>query len=429
MSEDMTRRTLLKGTLQSALAAPLVGSALMAPFVTEAANAAEPQAAEPGSANPEAAYEPDQYPPDYQLFTAPGLPGGGQLEIRMPGFSSVDIYVHPENYDPDDVWIARNMKWFNPESWYESYLAMAQKNEAIAKTAGTPAEANKFYLRAAQYYQRADVYLPEHDPRMLPTYAKLEEMYNIAWTLVSPPFERVQIPYEGHMLEGQFYSAGAHAPVVVQYGGADSILLSGSSTSGRLWTTRGMSFLAFDAPGMGGSLRVKKLYAPPDSERVATAAVDYLATRSDVDLDRLGIYGVSLGGSGAPRSCTGEKRFKACGVWSGAFALQRDIFDYYPPIQDRMRWLSGAKNLKQARAVMARFTLDERVREIEAALLVGYSTDDRIMNHYGALELYDKAVNARSRETVQGTGHAFSPGAVSVDRNTIFANWFAKQLS
>ena len=128
----------------------------------------------------------------------------------------------------------------------------------------------------------------------------------------------------------------------MNYGGADGILLSGSPNQGAPYTSLGMSFINVDAPGQGGSLRLKKIYAPPDSERYAKTVVDYLVTRSDVDPDRIGIIGSSMGGYTAPRSCSGEKRFKACATWSSSFALQRDIFDYYPPIQDKLRWLIGA---------------------------------------------------------------------------------------
>ncbi len=418
MSNNMTRRTLLKGTLGTALAAPLVARGIAA------ANAAEPPASSHGYGNDAGAYEPDHFPEEWQLFNAAGLPGGGQLEVRM--FKSLSIYSNPGSADPDEVTIAKNLKWFNPQSWYEQHSAMAQKNEALANSAVTPADKNNYFRRAANYYKNAVNYLSEHDPRMLPTYNKLEEMYNSAWTVVPPPFERIQIPYEGHMLQGEFYDAGGIAPVVVAYGGADGILLGGSPSGGP-WTSRGMSYLAFDAPGQGGALRLQKLYVPPDTERIGKAVVEYLMTRNDVDLDRLGIYGSSFGGYTAPRVCTEVKQFKACAGWSGSFDGLRDLFDYFPPIQDKMRWIIGAKNLGDARAKMEQYTLKNRVQKIEAALMVGYSADDRVMNPYGALELYDKAVNAASREKVQGTGHS-GPNSFAIDRTTFFATWFAKQL-
>jgi len=71
--------------------------------------------------------------------------------------------------------------------------------------------------------------------------------------------------------------------------------------------------------------------------------VDYLVTRPDVDAERIGLHGSSMGGYSGPRCATAEKRIKAVAVWSGAYNLVDDIFDYYPPIQERLRWLMGAK--------------------------------------------------------------------------------------
>jgi dienelactone hydrolase len=108
-----------------------------------------------------------------------------------------------------------------------------------------------------------------------------------------------------------------------------------------------MSFIDVDGPGHGGTLREKKLYAPPNSEQVAKAVIDYLATRPDVDPNRIGLHGSSMGGYSGPRCATAEKRIKAVAVWRGAYSLVDDIFDFYPPIQDRLRWLIGARDLNK----------------------------------------------------------------------------------
>ena len=168
----------------------------------------------------------------------------------------------------------------------------------------------------------------------------------------------------------------------------------------------------------------KKLYAPPDSERVAKAVVDYLVTRSDVDASRIGLHGSSMGGYSGPRCATVERRIKAVAVWSGAYNLVDDIFDYYPPIQDRLRWLIGAKDLKEAREKIKEFTLEGRADRIACPLLVGYSHDDRVMDPRGALKLYEKAVNSPQREMLDGVGH----GQKRFDRRTYIADWFMKQL-
>jgi dienelactone hydrolase len=357
------------------------------------------------------------------LFPASGLPGGGQLEVRMEISSD-----HP---DPDIRGVAHRVKFFNLESLHTEWSEVAQKNEELAATFeqdNRKQTAHEFYLRAADFYRRAVVYMAESDPRMLPTYKKLEENFNKAWSIATPPFERVEISYEGHKLPAHFWpgrgKSGSKLPVVYNYGGADGILLRGEDGGAGQYVRRGMSFIDVDGPGHGGTLRHHKLYAPPDSERVAKAVIDYLGTRADVDAERIGLHGSSMGGYSGPRCATVEKRIKAVAVWSGAYNLVDDIFDYYPPIQERLRWLMGAKDLKDAREKIKEFTLIGTANRIECPLLVGYSIDDRVMDPRGALKLYENAVNSPDRSMVDGVGH----GQKKFERRTYIADWFMKQL-
>jgi len=357
------------------------------------------------------------------LYPAKGLSGGGQLEIRME--------ISADHPDPDIRGVARRVKFYNLESWHKVWTEVAKKNQELAagfEREGYRQTAHEFYLRAADFYRRAVVYMAESDSRMLATFKKLEESFNRAWSLVTPPFERVEIPYEGHKLPALFWPGrgkpGAKLPVVYNYGGADGILLRGEDGGAGQYVRRGMSFIDVDGPGHGGMLRYHELYAPPDSERVAKAVIDYLVTRPDVDPDRIGLHGSSMGGYSGPRAATAEKRIKAVAVWSGAYNLVEDIFDYYPPIQERLRWLMGAKDLKDARDKIKEFTLIGRADEIECALLVGYSIDDRVMDPRGALNLYENAINSPDRSMVEGVGH----GEKRFDRRTYIADWFMKRL-
>jgi dienelactone hydrolase len=339
--------------------------------------------------------------------------------------------ISPDHPDQDVRGVARRVKLFNLESWHKEWSEVAKKNEDLA--AGFAQErrnqtAHEFYLRAADFYRRAVVYMPETDPRMLPTFKKLEESFENAWRLVRPPFERVEIPYEGHKLPALFWPGrgkpGAKLPVVYNYGGADGILLRGEDGGAGQYVRRGMSFIDVDGPGHGGTLRYHKLYAPADSERVAKAVIDYLVSRPDVHAGRIGLHGSSMGGYSGPRCASAEKRIRAVAVWSGAYSLVDDIFDYYPPIQDRLRWLIGAKDLKDAREKIKAFSLVGRAEKIECPLLVGYSIDDRVMDPRGALRLYENAVNSPNRSMVDGVGH----GQKRFDRRTYIADWFMKQL-
>src|ERR671924_2109834 len=112
------------------------------------------------------------------LYPAKGLTGGGQLEVRME--------VSADHPDPDIRRVARRVKFFNLESWHREWTEVAKKNEELAtgfEREQRQETAHEFYRRAADFYRRAVVYLPDSDPRMLPTYKKLEESFSKAWSL------------------------------------------------------------------------------------------------------------------------------------------------------------------------------------------------------------------------------------------------------
>ena len=362
-----------------------------------------------------------------ELYPGKGLPGGGQLEIRL----TASIYTN----DPDQLDVAQRMKPFNLDSWIVEWMRVAEKNEELADKfarQGLKVTANEYYLRASNFYREACWPQPVTEQRMLPSYRKMRETFDKAWELVRPPFERVQVNYEGKTLDGYFRKpngpAGRRFPTVIAFQGADT-MAENTIQNGGAYGARGMAYFAMDFPGQGGALRLKDLHLPPDTERIAKALIDYLETRPDVDANRIGMQAISMGGYGTPRAASGDKRIKAAMMSSGSFCLQQDIFDYYPPIQERVRWIIGARDLSDARKRLADYTLEGKARQIECPMLIGYSKDDRIMDPQGAFRLYQAAVNSK-REMVEGTGHnqASNAGGPRDRRPPIFPDWAAKHL-
>src|SRR5260370_23433277 len=364
---------------------------------------------------------------DGELFTGNGLPGGGQLEIRL----TQTMYTS----DPDQLEVAQRMKPFDRESWITEWTRVAEKNEAMAEkfaADGYKVTANEYYLRAAGFYRDACWPQPVTESSMLTTYKKARDNFDKAWKLVRPPFERVQINYEGKMLDGYFRKPnnprGKKFPAVIAFQGEDT-MAEATIMGGGAYSERGMAYLAVDFPGQGGALRLKDLHLPPDTERVAKTMIDYLETRPDVDATRVGMQGISMGGYGVPGAASGEKRIKAAFMGSGSYDLKSDLFEYFPPIQERVRWIIGAEDLADARKKLGDYNLEGRASQIEAPMLIGYSKDDRIMDPAGALRLYKAAVNSK-RDMVEGTGHvqAANAGGPRQSRPAVFPDSAAKTL-
>jgi dienelactone hydrolase len=321
------------------------------------------------------------------------------------------------------------------ESWLTEWTRVAERSEeeadALAKE-GRKVSANEAYLKASQHYREACWPAPVTEPRMMATYKKMRDCFDKAWKQTRAPFEKVQVAYEGKMLDGYFRKPGGPAgkrfPVVIAFQGADTMAEATIMNAGS-YAARGMAYFAMDFPGQGGALRLHDLHLPPDTERIAKAIIDYLETRPDVDARNIGMQGISMGGFGVPRAASGESRIKVALMSSGSYHLGQDLFDYYPPIQERVRWIIGAKDLADAKKKLNDYTLEGRANKIEAAMLVGYSKDDRIMDPAGAYRLYKAATNAK-REMIEGTGHvqAFNAGGPRARRGPVMQDWAMKHL-
>jgi len=364
------------------------------------------------------------------LFPGPGLPGGGQTEIRMVQ----SVYTS----DADELEVAFRMKPYDHESWMTEWTRVAERNEELAEgyaAAGLKVSAHEFYRRAQEFYSNATLYAPEQHPKQLALYKKYREMFDKAWTMQRPPFERVKIAWEGKMLNGYFRKpggrpAGTRLPVVIGFQGADSMAENTIMGGAGSYVGRGMAYLVVDVPGQGEAMRMQSLALPPDTERVVKALVDYLETRPDVDRSRVALQGISMGGWSAPRAASGEPRIAAVVTASGSLNLGTDLFDYYPPIQERVRWIIGARDLADAKRKLRDYTTEGAAQKIQCPMIVGYGADDRIMDPNGALRLYKAAVNSK-RQMMAGLGHphhAAKAGGPRPDRPDTLQDWLMKQL-
>ncbi len=211
------------------------------------------------------------------------------------------------------------------DDWCRAWSSRARVHEEL----GREAEEQKCFVSAAEHLSRAAVtyhfakYLFVQDMTQLRmAHAKAVECLNAALPWLDPPGQRVLIPFEGSHLAATLRlprrSTTARPPLVLMTMGLDS-------TKEELLTfelnflDRGMAILAFDGPGQG-----EAEYDFPirhDYENVVAPIIDWVrANISGVDGDRIGIWGISLGGYYAPRAAAFDGRIRAavanCGPYN-----------------------------------------------------------------------------------------------------------------
>ncbi|HTK14081.1 MAG TPA: alpha/beta fold hydrolase [Xanthobacteraceae bacterium] len=207
------------------------------------------------------------------------------------------------------------------DEWCDAWSARA----AVHEDMGRDALARGKTLSAGDHLQRAGVYyhfgkfLFVHDlPRMKATHAKAVACRRDALPFLTPPGERVAIPFEGKTLSGILRKPPgvARPPVMAMICGLDSCKEETEAYEAP-FLARGIAILVFDGPGQG---EAEYDFAIRGNYETATrAVVDFIGTRDDLDPSRIGLWGVSLGGYYAPRSVAFEPRIKACIALSGPY--------------------------------------------------------------------------------------------------------------
>jgi dienelactone hydrolase len=315
-----------------------------------------------------------------------------------------------------------------------------------AEKAGRARTAGQLYFRAANYLCQAERMLSRSDPDRIPTYKRVLELAQKSFDLRDPRITRVAIPYEGTTLPAYFSAAPATedrpAPVAVLVNGLDSTKehMYASSHWEEL-AARGISCLMLDQPGTGEALRLQGLTARIDAEAWASAAVDWLETRADVDAGRIGIVGWSLGGYYAPRAAAFEKRLALCVAWGanhnwGAVQRRRLELEGERPVPhywEHVLWVWGHDDLDTFIQFADAIHLDGVVEHITVPFLIAHGANDRQIPLQYAHRSYDQAVHSPKREL-----RIFAPeegGAehIGLDHlphvSTFIADWIAETFA
>lgn len=195
---------------------------------------------------------------------------------------------------------------------------------------------------------------------------------------LDPDAERIEVPLDGGRVVGNLRRPGGQErpPLVLLVPGLDSTKEEFFRLE-NVFLDRGMATLSIDGPGQGESGYDLPIRA--DYDVAVTAVLDAIADRSDVDLDRVGLLGVSLGGYYAPRVLAFEPRVKAGVGLSGPYRFS-DIWDTVPP-QTRETFVvkSFAKDDQDGRAKASALDLSGVAERIQQPYLAITGRLDRLI--------------------------------------------------
>jgi hypothetical protein len=217
-------------------------------------------------------------------------------EIKAEAVHRAEVGQYPLiGLDPADVKEAFNsIHTRDKDEWAAAFMGVADRymNEAKALEKTDPAKANADYIRAWRLYSFGRWPIPA-SPGKQRSYEKAIEAFLAHARFWDPPLEMVKIPFEGKEIIGYLRlpkNTNGPVPLVLAVNGLDSRKEDLSESFSAILPF-GIGFLAVDGPGTGQC----PIKVSETSDRMFSRILDYIATRPEIDKNRVTMHGVSWG--------------------------------------------------------------------------------------------------------------------------------------
>jgi esterase FrsA len=261
---------------------------------------------------------------------------------------------------PEDVREAfTKIKTADKDEWAAAWMGVGDKYAAKARelSAYDPIQSRANWMKAWRLYGFG-AWPVASSPGKQKAYEIALAAFLAAAKTLDPPLEVVKIPFEGKEIVGYLRlpkGTTAPVPLVFAISGLDSRKENLTEQFAPI-LSQGVAVFALDGPGTGQS----PIKVSATAERVFSRALDYLATRKEIDPARIVLHGVSFGGYWAAKLAIVEKtRLKAVSAQSPAvhdsfdpevlkkkiFGNREYLFDYAPALMAVFDGVSGFEDL------------------------------------------------------------------------------------
>ena len=229
-------------------------------------------------------------------------------EIKFEAIHRAENGMYPLiGLDPGDVKEAFNsIHTRDKDEWAAGFMGVADRymNEAKSVEKTDPAKANADYIRAWRLYSFGRWPIPA-SPGKQRSYEKAMEAFLAHARFWDPPLEIVRIPFEGKEIIGYLRlpkTSNGPVPLVLAVNGLDSRKEDLSESFSAILPF-GIGFLAVDGPGTGQC----PIKVSENAERMLSRVLDYIATRPEIDKNRVAMHGVSWGAYWATKMAIVER--------------------------------------------------------------------------------------------------------------------------
>jgi naringenin degradation protein FdeB len=263
---------------------------------------------------------------------------------------------------------------------------------AAEAEAGHDQTALEFYFDAATAYSRAQhtIFTVNDEKRHL--YDGLLRCYDEVRRLSPTTIEKIEIPFGDDAVTGYLHLAPVDgpAPLVFYIPGCDQTKEIFPHPLYNLAHQRGMHIFSFDGPGQGES-NIRGIRLTLDNyERAASAALDLLLERPEIDATKVGLYSFSFGSYWGARLAATDHRIAAATLTWASIADKYFLFEEDSPrFKQLFAFITGAESEEELDAFRDQMGLEDLLPQIACPTLVTIGQYDPRSPLDEVYELYD----------------------------------------
>ncbi len=303
-----------------------------------------------------------------------------------------------------------------------------------ADAAGHTDTARQLYRRASQVYHEAQHSIFEDDnEEKIFLHGKHIELADKVASYADYPVEKVEIPWEGKQIQGRFHILRDRrkAPAVLFLPGMDMTKEAFPNPLANPFLRRGMHVLSIDGPGQGIS-NLRKIRVTDDNyERVASAAIDWLSARPEVDPKQIVIMGISFGCHWGVRTAAKDPRVRALATTYAVVGPTKAIFEEASPrFKQMFMYMSGIRDEAEFNAMAARMDTKGYAEKIRCPTLFTMGEYDPLCHLEDAADFFAELTCPRELWVFENEFHRISlrEGIGGIEIYPYIADWIKDEL-
>ena len=313
--------------------------------------------------------------------------------------------------------------------------AHKEKIARAADAAGHAETATSLYYAAIEEYRHGQHAIFEDDnPEKVFLHERMSSCYDRIIALSGGRIERVEIDWEGNQMSGLLHLAphDGPAPLIVFCPGMDMTKEAQPNPSSNPFARRGMHVLSIDGPGQGVSNLRKVRLTADNYERAGSAFIDAMVSRPDVDAERIGVSGFSMGSHWGSRLAARDKRVKAVATAAANYGSKRPLLQLASPrFKQIFMYMAGLKSEQQFDELAEQFGLYDQAADITCASLQIVGEYDPLCYLEDAYEVYRRVRGPKEFWVVENGFHMPSGTANfgGMDIYPFIADWLRDALA